>query len=159
MLRNAGDRGINRLQLREELTEFSLANNFNVWWVPAYIEEQHQPAYRSNKISELSEAVQMPLGMEYGDSLFVCIHESLSITYAAASLVNNGNNTFKSTGLARKMKAEEMPWRTIQIAERPADLFTSYLVESLPNPEELKNAFKSVQVEGVLQPELQGGGR
>lgn len=159
-----GAEGSTLLQLRDELTEFSLASNFTVLWVPASIEEQHQPAYRRNKISELSEAVQMPLAMEYGDSLFIYIHESPSITYAAASLVNNGNNTFKinragETGEGRKMKVEKMPWRTIQIAEKPQDIFTSFLVESLPNPEELKNAFKSVEANDVLQPGRAGKDR
>lgn len=157
-----GPQGTNGLLLQDELTEFSLANNYNVWWIPAYVEKKHQPVYRRNKVSELSEAVQLPLAMEYGDSLFVSIHESASTAYAATTLVNNGNNTFKidlisKTSQGRKTRTEDIPWRTIQIAEKPEDLFTSYLVASLSTAEELKKALKPVQAEGVRQAKDRNG--
>lgn len=148
---------IEELQLTDELTEFSVANNFDVWWVSAYGRQRRQEyPFRRNKVSELSEAVQLPLTMSYGDSLFLSIHEASLAGYAGMTLVNNGNNTLKCD-LVNQPKGSQIkavarpplitPWRTIQVTEKPEDLLTSYLIFNLSEQEKLKDALRLTKLQ------------
>lgn len=137
--------------ITDELTEFSLAKDFTVWWIPAYrksadIEMDSEYLFRKNQVSELSERTHTPLTMQSGDSLFVSIHEAALIDYPAMTLNHTTGNVLKadlvpwSTGVLVDVRGSlKTPWRTIQIAKSPGALATSYLILNLNEPNKLND--------------------
>jgi len=128
----------------DELTEFSLTRDFAAWWIPAYgAEMDSEYLFRHNKLSELTEKVHTPLTLESED-LYLSIHEAALVDYAAMTLYNKGNKVLKCDLVPwangdRVVTSAPMktPWRTIQIAEKPGDLVTSYLILNLNEPNKL----------------------
>jgi alpha-glucosidase len=136
------------LEIVDEHTEFALADNHQAWWIPAYEPERYEYLYRKSPISffltKNVKAVHTPLTMETGDGLYVTIHEAALTDYASMTLVGAKNNTLLadlvpwSDGVQVKGSTPmKTPWRTIQIAENPGDLITSYLVLNLNEPNKL----------------------
>lgn len=135
--------------ITNELTEFSLADDFTAWWIPAYrkstdIEMDSEYLFRKNLVSELSEKTHTPLTMQSGDSLFISIHEAALIDYPAMTLLHEGGTKLKadlvpwSTGVLVDVRGSlTTPWRTIQIANSPGALITSYLILNLNEPNKL----------------------
>ncbi|MFN8334429.1 MAG: glycoside hydrolase family 97 protein [Cyclobacteriaceae bacterium] len=135
--------------ITNELTEFSLATDFTAWWIPAYrkstdIEMDSEYLFRKNLVSELSEKTHTPLTMQSGDSLFISIHEAALIDYPAMTLLHEGGTKLKadlipwSTGVLVDVRGSlTTPWRTIQIANSPGALVTSYLILNLNEPSKL----------------------
>lgn len=134
----------------DEETEFALAGNHQTWWIPAYRDDRYEYLYTKSPASFLStnlvKAVHTPLTMETADGLYLSIHEAALIDYASMTLIGGDNNTLLadlvpwSDGV--KVKATtplQTPWRTIQIADNPADLITSYLILNLNEPNQLED--------------------
>jgi len=127
--------------IMDELTEFSLADDLDAWWIEAYAADiDSECLFKKNKVSTLSAAVHTPLTLE-GKGKYLSIHEAALIDYPAMTLVNKGNKVLKcdlvpwSNG-DRVVASSPMktPWRTLQIADKPGDLITSYLVLNLNEP-------------------------
>lgn len=137
--------------ITDELTEFALADNYTAWWIPAYrketdIEMDSEYLFRKNPLSELTEKVHTPLTLQAGDSLYLSIHEAALVDYPAMALVNTGENVLKadlipwSTGVLVDVRGSlKTPWRTLQIANTPGALITSYLILNLNEPNKLKD--------------------
>lgn len=135
--------------ITDELTEFSLANDFTAWWIPAYrqstdIEMDSEYLFRKNLVSQLRERTHTPLTMQSGDSLFISIHEAALIDYPSMALNHTTGNVLKadlvpwSTGVLVDVRGSlKTPWRTIQIANSPGALATSYLILNLNEPNKL----------------------
>src|SRR6187401_1941723 len=71
----------------DELTEFSLNQDFSCWWIPAYgTEMDSEYLYKKTKLSEIKEKVSTPLTLESNDNLFVSIHEAALVDYAGMAL-------------------------------------------------------------------------
>jgi alpha-glucosidase len=129
----------------DELTEFSLKQDFSSWWIPAYgTEMDSEYLYRNTKLSEIKEKVSTPITLESNDNLFVSIHEAALVDYAGMALALQPNFNLKcdlvpwSNGNRVEAKVPmKTPWRTIQIASRPGDLITSYLILNLNEPNKL----------------------
>jgi alpha-glucosidase len=130
--------------IMDELTEFALARDFSAWWIPAYGEEMdYEWLFRKSKVSELKEKVHTPLTLE-SENLYLSFHEAALIDYASMTLFNQGNNSLKcdlvpwSNG-DRVVTSAQMktPWRTMQIADKPGDLITSYLILNLNEPNKI----------------------
>ncbi|MCO4291996.1 glycoside hydrolase family 97 protein [Solitalea sp. MAHUQ-68] len=137
--------GLTEYQIMDELTEFNMARDFEAWWIPAFPDAQdsEQP-FTKTMLSKLNQNVHTPLTMELNDSLFVCIHEAALINYASTTLKPNGTTLLKSDlvpwadGAKVKVKGSlNTPWRTLQIADKPGDLITSYLILNLNEPNRL----------------------
>jgi alpha-glucosidase len=84
--------------------------------------------------------------MAAANGLYLTIHEAALIDYPAMALKMGTNTTLEcdlypwSNGT--KVKAStplQTPWRTIQIAENPGDLITSYLILNLNEPNKLED--------------------
>ena len=128
----------------DELTEFALTTDMDAWWIPAYGPEMDSEyLFRQNKLSELKEKVHTPLTLE-GKGLYLSFHEAALVDYASMTLYNKGNKTLKCdlvpwTNGDRVVTATPMqtPWRTMQIASKPGDLITSYLILNLNEPNKL----------------------
>lgn len=121
---------VKTMPILEELTEFSVANNYDVWWAPVARSKGLQSGYsKKSKVSDISEAVQVPLLLGYRDSLYLSIKEEGAEANAASlTLLNNGNNTLKSNlhhqtvnnaVALEKLLPFASPWRTIQLANSP----------------------------------------
>ncbi|HTJ50394.1 MAG TPA: glycoside hydrolase family 97 protein [Cyclobacteriaceae bacterium] len=127
--------------IADELTEFAFAQDLLAWWIPAYGKEMDSEyLFRNNKLSELKEKMHTPITFE-GNGLYVSLHEAALVDYASMTLFNQGNNVLKcdlvpwSNGDRVVATAPvKTPWRTIQIASKPGDLITSYLILNLNDP-------------------------
>ena len=128
----------------DELTEFALANEMQAWWIPAYGKEMDSEyLFTRSQVSQLSEKVHTPLTLE-SKGLYISIHEAALVDYASMALQHSGKGRLKcdlipwANGDRVVAKAPmKSPWRTVQIADAPGDLVTSYLILNLNEPNKL----------------------
>lgn len=135
---------LGEFEIADELTEFVFTDDHQAWWIPAYRENRYEYLYHRNALSELKR-VHTPLTIETTDGLYLALHEAALTDFAAMTLANVGDNTLKADLIPwRQTDANEVrvqvsaphktPWRTMQIAETPGDLITSYLTLNLNEP-------------------------
>ncbi|MBN2613114.1 MAG: glycoside hydrolase family 97 protein [Bacteroidales bacterium] len=134
---------IDSVIIMDELTEFHLAGNHNAWWIPAYRDNRYEYLYQKNPVNEL-DTVHTPLTMQTEDSLYIAIHEADLVNYSSMTLAGNKNNMLKCDLVpwmdgtkVKTMAPFKTPWRTIQIADDPGKLITSYLSLNLNEPNKL----------------------
>jgi alpha-glucosidase len=137
--------GLGRFEITEELTEFSLADNPRAWWIPSHRPrmDRSEMLYSSGPASVL-DSVQTPLTLETSDGrTFLVIHEANLVDYARMNLAKGRmeDRTFQaalapmSGGIkVRGRPPFVTPWRTIQLADRAADLAPSVLGLNLNPP-------------------------
>jgi alpha-glucosidase len=133
------------LAIQHELTEFTLAEDGRVWWIPAYEPEHYEYLYRNTRVSKLKKA-HTPATFETPDGIFLSIHEAALTDFASMTLAGSGGTTLKadlvpwSDGVkVRATVPHRSPWRTIQIADNPGELITSYLMLNLNEPCQLED--------------------
>ena len=140
--------GIGEFAITSELTEFALVDDARSWWIPSFQPNRYEYLYRSSPVSTL-DTVHTPLTLEFRDGLHVVIHEANLTDYAAMNLVGGReqNRTLRAY-LAPYADGTKVlgrspfvtPWRTIQVADRAADLAPSVLGLNLNPPSVLENA-------------------
>ncbi|MFN2231151.1 MAG: glycoside hydrolase family 97 protein [Anaerolineae bacterium] len=138
---------LDAFEIVDEQTEFALTGDHDAWWIPAMQPDRYEYPYQRSPLSELREMdapVQTPLTIETRDGLYLSIHEAALTDYASMTLQAGTANTLHcelvpwSDGVkVRGNTPFRTPWRTIQIAERPGDLITSYLILNLNEPNAL----------------------
>ncbi len=128
---------LNKIVIADELTEFTLSDNYNAWWIPAYKDNRYEYLFQKSHINSL-DTVHTPLTIEAENNLHISIHEAALIDYAGMTLAAIGNNKLKcdlapwSDGIKVKGSAPmKTPWRTIQIASGAGELITSDLILNL----------------------------
>jgi alpha-glucosidase len=133
-------------RIMDELTEFNFTGNHDVWWQPAYRSDRYEYLYQKNKLSEVSDTMHTPLTLEAGEDLYLSVHEAALTDYAAMTLFHKEGNRLEcdlvpwSDGVKVYVKAPfSTPWRTIQVAEKPGDLITSYMILNLNEPNRLED--------------------
>ncbi|GIM30398.1 alpha-glucosidase [Clostridium polyendosporum] len=133
-------------EIMDEETEFVLADDYQAWWIPAFQKNRYEYLYNNTPISCITTffAVHTPLTMKTPDGLYISIHEADLKDYASMTLMPLPNNRLTadlvpwSTGVKVIGSTPfKTPWRTIQIAEKPGDLITSYLILNLNEPNKL----------------------
>jgi alpha-glucosidase len=131
--------------IMDEVTEFAMAGNHKAWWIPAYRDNRYEYLYTKSSLAEL-DTVHTPLTMETADGLFLSIHEADLTDYASMTLASAGGNVLKcdlvpwSDGVkVRASTPFRTPWRTIQVADEPGELITSYLILNLNEPNKLED--------------------
>ena len=134
-------------EIIDEETEFSLTDDYTAWWIPAYQTERYEYLYNKTPISSISKsfrAVHTPLTMKSTTGIYVSIHEADLKDYSSMALMPLKSNRLKadlfpwSDGVKVKGSAPlKTPWRTIQIAEKPGDLITNYLILNLNEANQL----------------------
>ena len=135
---------LSEFQIIDEQTEFNFAADHQVWWIPAYREHRYEYHYQHSPLSSLKNA-HTPLTLETADGLYLAIHEADLTDYAAMVLAGTGGNAlecdlvpWRADGIkVRAAAPHQTPWRTLQIAETPGDLITSYLTLNLNEPNAL----------------------
>jgi alpha-glucosidase len=130
-------------QIMAEQTEFALAGNHQVWWIPAYRDNRYEYLFTRSPLDSI-DTVHTPLTMETNDGLFLSFHEAALTDYASMTLANRGNHVLECDLVpwpdSVKVKATlpfKTPWRTVQIAENPGGLVTCYLILNLNAPNQL----------------------
>lgn len=136
-------KNLTNFSIMDELTEFAMPSNEEVWWIPAFWDNRYEYLFTKSPISEI-DSVHTPLTMETRNGLYLSIHEANLTDYASMTL--SGSDDFKlgcvlipwSDGVKVRAKTPfRSPWRTIQIAEKAGDLITSYLILNLNEPNQL----------------------
>ncbi len=137
--------GLGAFEITEELTEFALADDARAWWIPAFRPNRYEYLYRASPVSTL-DTVHTPLTMEFRDGLQVVIHEANLTDYAAMNLAGSPDRKLRATlapwadGVKVRGRTPFVtPWRTIQLADRAADLAPSVLGLNLNPPNVLEN--------------------
>ncbi|HDP68732.1 MAG TPA: glycoside hydrolase family 97 protein, partial [Candidatus Marinimicrobia bacterium] len=127
-------------QITDELTEFNFTGDHRCWWIGAYQWNRYEFLYNETRLSEI-DTVHTPFTMATGDGLYLSLHEAALTDYSSMALAS-----YEGTKLTcdlypwsdgTKVKARTplvSPWRTLQIAEKPGDLITSYLILNLNEP-------------------------
>lgn len=132
-------------EIMDELTEFNMTGNHDAWWIPAYKGNRYEFLYSKDPINTL-KFCHTPFTMESADGLYISIHEAALTDYASMTIQSAGNNKLKcdlvpwKNGIKTYAKTgTTSPWRTLQIAEKPGDLISSYLILNLNEPNKLED--------------------
>ncbi|MDI1305222.1 MAG: glycoside hydrolase family 97 protein, partial [bacterium] len=167
---------LNYFVIKEERTEFQLAGDHKIFWIPGDY-DTNEYAYTTSKISEIPSlmkkatveinsqwpiknlAVQTPSMMKSSDGLYINIHEAALINYPAMSL-NVDATTFKmsshltpdAVGNKGYMQTDaQTPWRTIVVSDKATDILASKLILNLNEPTTYKDVswIKPVKYIGI----------
>ncbi|HET7039318.1 MAG TPA: glycoside hydrolase family 97 protein [Gemmatimonadales bacterium] len=143
--------GLGAFEVQEELTEYAFADNARAWWIPSDIprKDRSEMLYSSSPVSVL-DSVQTPLTLETRDGETVMVlHEAHLVDYPRLFLAGERGESrtlhAALAPLAGGVKARgrtpfATPWRTIQLADRAADLTPSVLGLNLNPPSMLEGA-------------------
>lgn len=132
-------------RIMDELTEFNFPEDHRCWWIGAYQGNRYEFLYNETQLSEI-DTVHTPFTLETNSGLYLSLHEANLTDYSSMALARVEETKLTcdlypwSDGT--KVKASTpmfTPWRTIQIAEKPGDLITSYLILNLNEPNKLDN--------------------
>jgi alpha-glucosidase len=131
--------------ITDELTEFNIADDARAWWIPSNRSrlDRSEMLYASSPVS-VTDSIQTPLTMETRDGkTAIVIHEANLVDYARMNLAGPRmeNRTLRAA-LAPLAGGDKVrgrtpfvtPWRTIQLADRAADLSPSVLGLNLNPP-------------------------
>jgi alpha-glucosidase len=123
----------------DELTEFTVAGDFDAWWYPARQPDRDEYLY-SRAPLHLVHLAETPLTLQ-SPGLYLSIHEAALVDYASMNLRRTAERTLKadlmpwSDGvLVRKTGPFTTPWRTILVGSTPAALADSRLTLNLNEP-------------------------
>ncbi|MGQ0561794.1 MAG: glycoside hydrolase family 97 protein [Gemmatimonadota bacterium] len=134
--------------IMDELTEFAFADDARAWWIPSNRArlDRSEMLYSSSPVS-LLDSVQTPLTLETRDGrTFVVMHEADLRDYGRLFLAGRGmeSRTLRAAiapwadGVKVRGRTPFVtPWRTIQLADRAADLAPSVLGLNLNPPSAL----------------------
>ena len=145
--------------IKEELTEFAMADDCTAWWIPGDYDTQEYE-YNCTRLSEVSahfrdkmrdnssqtpfstSGVQTSLQMKTPGGLYVNIHEAALVDYPCMHLLVDGKThtlqahlTPDAEGWKGKLQTPaKSPWRTIQVVPSATDQLASRLVLNLNEP-------------------------
>jgi len=154
---------LDELIISDELTEFNLTGNHEVWWLPGDW-DIYEHLYSHTRFSEIDaltkrnhpnlgqhtyipeNAVLTPVTMKTDDGLHLSFHEADLTNYAGMTLkIDTASFSMISelvgsqiTGYKAKVSVPfKTPWRTIQIAEEAGELIESNMIVNLNEPNKL----------------------
>jgi alpha-glucosidase len=131
--------------ISDELTQFNLADDAKAWWIPSNRPrlDRSEMLYSSSPVSVI-DSIQTPLTMQTRDGkTFMVIHEANLVDYARMNLAGpRMDSRTLRVALAPWQNGDKVrgrtpfmtPWRTIQLADRAADLSPSVLGLNLNPP-------------------------
>src|SRR6266513_6495953 len=131
--------------ISDELTEFSFADDSKSWWIPSNRPrlDRSEMLYSSGPLS-VTDSIQTPFTMVTRDGkTYMVIHEANLVDYARMNLAGpRMDNRTLRVALAPWQNGDKVrghtpfvtPWRTIQLADRAADLSPSVLGLNLNPP-------------------------
>lgn len=145
--------------ISEERTEFNLAGDHKIFWIPGDYDTNEYP-YTTSLISEIpalqkkatvpitaqqpiaNPSVQTPSMMKSADGLYINIHEAALVNYPAMHLNVNALKRKLSVHLtpdavgnkAYLQTDAQTPWRTILVSDKATDILTSRMILNLNEP-------------------------
>jgi alpha-glucosidase len=131
--------------ISEELTQFNLADDSKAWWIPSNRPrlDRSEMLYSVSPVSVI-DSIQTPLTMQTRDGkTFMVIHEANLVDYARMNIAGpRMDSRLLRVALAPWQNGDKVrghtpfttPWRTIQLADRAADLSPSVLGLNLNPP-------------------------
>ena len=133
--------GLGDYEMTAELTEFYMASDARAWWISATDWNRYELLYAAGPMSHMPQ-VHTPLTMELPTGLHVVIHEANLVDYAGMTLLNERRDRRLRTVLApwadsvvvRGRTPLVTPWRTIEMADRAADLVPATMALNLNPP-------------------------
>ena len=154
-----GMQPLNYFVIKEELTNFAMADDCTAWWIPGDFDTQEYE-YTESRLSEISKhleaavcgnssqtlfsmsGVQTSLLMRTDEGLYVSIHEAALVDYPCMHLnVDEKTHTLTSflTPDAQGWKGYmqtpcHTPWRTVQVTDSATKMLASRLVLNLNDP-------------------------
>jgi alpha-glucosidase len=151
--------GLRDFEIADELTEFALADDARAWWISASkpMPDRQEQLYTAGPVSRM-DTVHTPLTMQTSGGTQVVIHEADLADYAGMYLASSGDRTLRAAlarwkdGAAVKGRTPFVtPWRTLQLADRPADLVPSVLALKLNPPSRIANTawIRPMKYDGV----------
>lgn len=139
------EQGVDSLVIMDELTSFNLNDDGDAWWIGAYQDNRYEYLTTKSLISEL-DTVHTPLTIKSNNGLSLSFHEANLKDFASITLVRNNGTELKADLVpwadGDRVKTNgsfTTPWRTLQIAETPGDLITSYLILNLNDPNKFED--------------------
>lgn len=150
---------LNYFIIKEEHTEFNLAGDHKIFWIPGDYDTNEYP-YTTSKVSEIpglmkkatvnisaqypiaNPSVQTPSMLKSADGLYINIHEAGLINYPAMSLNVDGANLKLSSHLTPDAVGNkgyiqtdaQSPWRTVIVSDKATDILASKLILNLNEP-------------------------
>ena len=154
-----GMQPLNYFVIKEELTNFAMADDCTAWWIPGDFDTQEYE-YTESRLSEISKhlesavcgnssqtlfsmsGVQTSLLMRTDAGLYVSIHEAALVDYPCMHLnVDEKTHTLTSflTPDAQGWKGYmqtpcHTPWRTVQVTDTATKMLASRLILNLNDP-------------------------
>ena len=137
--------GLGEFVITDELTQFNFADDAKAWWIPSNRPrlDRSEMLYSSSPVSVI-DSIQTPLTMQTRDGkTFMVIHEANLVDYARMNLAGpRMDSRLLRVALAPWQNGDKVrghtpfvtPWRTIQLADRAADLSPSVLGLNLNPP-------------------------
>jgi hypothetical protein len=154
-------KGMDKVQIDDELTEFNLSTDPTTWWIPGDW-DSYEHLYNKTKLSEVNaqkkmegtpssssipyNAVNTPVTMKTDDGVYLSFHEANLTDYSGMTLlVDTKNHSLRSNLVGSKRtewKVERelpfhTPWRSIQITDNAPELIDSDLIINLNDPNKL----------------------
>ena len=137
--------GEDSLIIIDELTSFNLKEDGEAWWIPAYRDNRYEYLTTKSPVSTL-DTVHTPLTIKSKNGLYLSFHEANLKDFASMTLARSEGTKLKADLVpwadGDRVKTNgsfTTPWRTLQIAETPADLITSYLILNLNDPNTIED--------------------
>lgn len=155
---------LNYFVIREEKTEFNLAGDHKIFWMPGDYDTNEYP-YTTSTIAEIpglmkkatigimaqhpikNPSVQTPVMMKSKDGLYINIHEAALINYPAMSLNVDGSTFSLSSHLVADPIGNKgyiqtdatSPWRTVVVSDKATDILASKMILNLNEPTAYKD--------------------
>ena len=136
---------LKQFEIMEELTEYSFATDGRAWWIPSFQPNRYEYLFRSSPLSTI-DTVHTPLTIEMQSGLHVVLHEADLFDYAGLNIRGGKeqNRTLRvmlapmRDGVkVRGATPFVSPWRSIQLADRAADLAPAVLGLNLNPPSKI----------------------
>jgi alpha-glucosidase len=139
------EQGKDSIFIMDELTQFNLNDDGDAWWIGAYQDNRYEYLTTKSPVSTL-DTVHTPLTIKSNSGLSLSFHEANLKDFASMTLARTSGTNLKSDLVpwadGDKVKTNgsfTTPWRTLQIAETPADLITSSLILNLNDPNKIED--------------------
>ena len=132
------------VNIQDELTEFAVVDPATAWWIPAGEWNRYEYLYEKTPLAEVSQ-VHTPVTLRTRDGLHIAFHEAALVDYSAMWLRRVEGQRLKATlspsssgARVSRQAPFNTPWRTIQITDSAAALYTSSdIILNLNEPNKL----------------------
>ena len=139
------EQGKDSIIIMDELTTFNLNDDGDAWWIGAYQDNRYEYLTTKSPVSTLDK-VHTPLTIKSKNGLSLNFHEASLINFASMTLARTKGTELKADLVpwadgdrVKTSGSFTTPWRTLQIAEKPADLLVSNLILNLNDPNKIED--------------------